>query len=453
MNTQKTILWIHGFAGRPDNANVQEMRKLYSDYNWYSIEVDHNAKSSMEKINNYIHTHDVCLVAGTSLGGYYAICAEYSGPKLVVNPVVDPVRNLRQFVGENTYKPGRTDGQLNFTFTEAMLQEFALLQPYSFHNVLCHHTVHDQVLGEAIKDDYKRLFYFIEAIDPEILPSHFMTCHYVKYMNKALNSIINLHALELRNPYDCFGITYQHLPKNIIPTLMISYSRLKSINWKKLLLEVEECIKEMCKNTHRLYLEPYSIDEKRTRETFRILFNNRKSILNHLFTLTQDSFDALKEINNNLEDLYNHLADKMQSLYSAWLDNEEEAWRNYCEVSGQISAESTADCPADDTGSDYAFMMERIEDLEGNIIVDKEFSGAPEKPCDIYKLDLHHDCSDMKYSGGGNAQFGEFLMCHAFQHLLFDSLYSIPDILRIKYFWCDASITHQRIINAKGEVQ
>lgn len=452
MNTQKTILWIHGFAGRPDNANVQDMRKLYSDYNWCSIEVDHNAKSSMEK-NNYIHTHDVCLVAGTSLGGYYAICAEYSGPKLVVNPVVDPVRNLRQFVGENTYKPGRPDGQLNFTFTEAMLQEFALLQPYSFHNVLCHHTVHDQVLGEAIKDDYKRLFYFIEAIDPEILPSHFMTCHYVKYMNKALNSIINLHALELRNPYDCFGITYQHLPKNIIPTLMISYSRLKSINWQKLLLEVEECIKDMCKNTHRLYLEPYSIDEKRTRETFRILFNNRKSILNHLFTLTQDSFDALKEINNNLEDLYNHLVDKMQSLYSAWLDNEEEAWRNYCEVSGQISAESTADCPADDTGSDYAFMMERIEDLEGNIIVDKEFSGAPENPCHIYKLDLHHDCPDMKYSGGGNAQFGEFLMCHAFQHLLFDSLYSVPDILRIKYFWCDASITHQRIINAKGEVQ
>ena len=90
---------------------------------------------------------------------------------------------------------------------------------------------------------------------------------------------------------------------------------------------------------------------------------------------------------------------------------------------------------------------------EGNIIVDKEFSGAPEKPCDIYKLDLHHDCPDMKYSGGGNAQFGEFLMCHAFQHLLLDSLYSVSDILRIKYFWCDASITHQRIINAKGEVQ
>ena len=46
----------------------------------------------------------------------------------MVNPVVDPVRDLRQFLGENTYKPGRSDGQATFLFTEEMLQEYATLE-------------------------------------------------------------------------------------------------------------------------------------------------------------------------------------------------------------------------------------------------------------------------------------------------------------------------------------
>lgn len=106
---QKLILWIHGFAGKPDN-------------------------------------------------GFYAMCACFDGPKLVVNPVVDPVRDLRQFRGENTYKPGRPDGQATFLFTEKMLQGYATLEVQSLSRILCHHTAHDHVLGEAIKADYARMF-------------------------------------------------------------------------------------------------------------------------------------------------------------------------------------------------------------------------------------------------------------------------------------------------------
>lgn len=174
------ILWIHGFAGKPDNDTVKEMRKRYPMYEFHSIEVDHHAKASMDKINAYIREQGIDLVAGTSLGGYYAMCSEFDGPKFVVNPVTDPVRDLRQFLGPNTYKPRRPDGQTDFVFTEEMLYEFGELELQPLDKVICHHTAHDQVLGEAIKEDYVRIFSQRQEIEDTILPNHFLTFRYVK---------------------------------------------------------------------------------------------------------------------------------------------------------------------------------------------------------------------------------------------------------------------------------
>lgn len=174
------ILWIHGFAGKPDNDTVKEMRKRYPMYEFHSIEVDHHARASMDKINAYIREQGIDLVAGTSLGGYYAMCSEFDGPKFVVNPVTDPVRDLRQFLGPNTYKPGRLDGQTDFIFTEEMLNEFGELELQPLDRVVCHHTPHDQLLGEAIKDDYARMFTQRQEMEESVLPNHFLSFRYVK---------------------------------------------------------------------------------------------------------------------------------------------------------------------------------------------------------------------------------------------------------------------------------
>lgn len=196
MENRRKVLWIHGFAGCPDNMHVKEMRKRYPEFDWYSIEVDHHAKASMEKINAYLRANDVCLVSGTSLGGYYAMCAEFEGPKLVVNPVTDPLRDLRQFVGRCCYKPGRPDGQTEFDFTEEMLREFGELQHGDLHHVLCHYTAHDQVLGEDIKKDYEQMFDHRELISEDILPQHFMTFKYVRAMKPALYALIEHNSIK-----------------------------------------------------------------------------------------------------------------------------------------------------------------------------------------------------------------------------------------------------------------
>lgn len=454
MEEKKKILWIHGFAGCPENMHVKEMRKQYPEYEWYSIEVDHHAKASMEKINAYISENEESLVAGTSLGGYYAMCAKYEGPKLVVNPVADPVRDLKQFVGKCCYKPGRPDGQTEFEFTEEMLNEFGELHYGSLHNVLCHYTAHDQVLGEDIKKDYEQMFYMLEMIDEKILPEHFMTFKYVKEMGQALSRLIGLDFKKLRNSYDHLGASYQLLPENILQPILIMHSVHKGVNYKKVLREIEICIKEVYEEDKKLIYEPWVRNESRTKKTLEYLLEERKYALSKMFTLSQESFEAFKTINDNLLDMYNRMVDKMAKLYSVWLTDEEEGWRNDCNVCGKIIVEQTRDdFPADDTGSDYEWMAERIEELDGNDVLEVEFSGAPDICCDRYQLGLEHDCPNMYFSLGGAKPYGDFVMCRAFRKLKFDSLYAPQDILRIKYFWCDVNLTHQRITDYKGELQ
>lgn len=454
MENKRIILWVHGFAGCPDNVHVQEMRKRYPEYDWYSIEVDHHAKASMEKINAYIRDNDVCLVAGTSLGGYYAMCADFQGPKLVVNPVTNPVRDLSQFVGKNTYKPGRPDGQTEFEFTQEMLNEFGELHYGTLYNVLCHYTAHDQVLGEDIKKDYEQMFYTLEMMDEKILPEHFMTFKYVKEMKKTLTRLIEVDCMRLRNPYEYLGISYQLLPRHIHQPVLMLHSMNRGINYKKLLGEIEACIKEEYEKDKKLRYEPWNRNKERTRETLKILFCERKFALKLMFTLTQESFDAFKRINDNLLDLHNRMVDKMANLYSSWLADEEDSWQNDCTVCGKIFVEQTKeDYPDDGTGSDYDWMAERIEELEGNEIIENEFSGAQDICCDRHQLGMEHDQPNIYFSHGGAKPYGDFLMCRAFRILHMDSMYAPQDMLRIKYYWCDVNLTHQRIINDKGELQ
>lgn len=188
------ILWIHGFAGKANNDTVKAMRKYCPDYEIHSIEVDHHAIASMKKIDAFIDEHpELTLVAGTSLGGFYAMCANTQLPKLVVNPVTNPARDLHQFLGMNTYKPGREDGQTDFEFTEEMLHEFSEIKIQSLYNVLCQHTAHDHVLGEDIKKEYHKMFFHIQEIDEKTLPNHFLTFNYAKKgLGKAVEYLNNI---------------------------------------------------------------------------------------------------------------------------------------------------------------------------------------------------------------------------------------------------------------------
>lgn len=71
------------------------------------------------------------------------------------------------------------------------LQEYATLEVQPLSRTLCHHTAHDHVLGEAIKEDYARMFPLRQEMAEDILPNHFLTFHYVKTVfGQALEDIL-----------------------------------------------------------------------------------------------------------------------------------------------------------------------------------------------------------------------------------------------------------------------
>lgn len=256
------------------------------------------------------------------------------------------------------------------------------------------------------------------------------------------------------NLYSDWGGSYQLLPQHILPTLEKLHSLDRNINYKKVLREIEGCIKEVYDQDNRLRHEPWLRNQVRTKATLKILFIERKYAMQKMFILTKESFDEFKNINDTLLDMYNRMVDKMAKLYSTWLTDIEDGWQNDCNVCGTIMVEDTNDnYEADDSGSDYKWMMERIEELDESRILTTEFSGAPDMDCDRYQLNLEHDDPNTYFSLGGTKPFGDFLMCRAFRILNLDSLYAPQDILRIKYYWCDVYLTHQRIINYKGELQ
>lgn len=453
MEKKKKILWIHGFCGRPNNENIEYMKSLYSQYDIYAIEVDHHAKTSVDKINAFIRDNDVSIVAGTSLGGFYTLCAVFDGPKLVVNPVIEPIEEMKQFLGINTYKPGRPDGQNEFEFTEDMLKEFGELHLQPLDKTICHHTAHDKVLGEDIKSKYQETFYFLMEIDKKVLPGHSLT---KKYIKEVLDTTFEKMLLGIHFGYDDmyshYGMDYLDVPRELWEALKVPYCLKKNLNCKKVLHEIEETLCAMEKGAARHMTDSLDYREIKKSKVARILLEQRKLVLCWMFTDTEETFLQFKEINSRLETLTNLMKKKLSSLYKYWLENEDGPWKNDCQVVGYIKTDCDTDnIPSDETGSMFGTMLAMIEQYGGNELLHIEFSGSPDRNGDEWFSQFQKE-KPCWWFYVNPAPYGNFLECRAFKNLREKSLFAPQDILRISTFWCDAYVVHQCIIDKDGNI-
>ena len=255
--------------------------------------------------------------------------------------------------------------------------------------------------------------------------------------------------------YQILDSDYLIVPEEMHDLVVQSYSLNlnRDIDKKQLLMQLEEAIKKV-HDTYRKSI--YNADKKcgKERECLKILLAARRKVMNRMFCLTQDTYNKFLTINNTLLDLSKKVRKKVFVLYDAWLKDEEAEWRNDCEMSGRIFAEAWEEIETDETGSDYCSMMEIIEEIEDDRdLFSIGFSGAPDIVPDntYYRLDYPIK-SCLLFSEGGKQPFGDFTMCRAFCRLYRDTLYSHFDILRIKMFWADVAITHQRIVTPTGEL-
>lgn len=104
------LLYLHGFRSSPQSAKAQTMAALiqqsHPGVTWWCPQLPPSPQAALALIRDGIAAwpRATMAVMGSSLGGFYATAvAEDCGCKAVLlNPAVDPARDLAGFIGEQS---------------------------------------------------------------------------------------------------------------------------------------------------------------------------------------------------------------------------------------------------------------------------------------------------------------------------------------------------------------
>ncbi|ABM38698.1 YqiA/YcfP family alpha/beta fold hydrolase [Polaromonas naphthalenivorans] len=127
------LLYLHGFRSSPQSAKAQKMAALMAERHpavrWWCPQLPPSPQEAMARLQAGIADWpaESMAVIGSSLGGFYATAvAERQGCKAVLlNPAVDPARDLASYIGEQTtwQNPGE-----HFFFEARFVDELRALQ-------------------------------------------------------------------------------------------------------------------------------------------------------------------------------------------------------------------------------------------------------------------------------------------------------------------------------------
>jgi len=104
------LLYLHGFRSSPKSFKAQRLQAWLQahrpDVHWWCPQLPPSPREAMDTMQEGIATWPATTsaVLGSSLGGFYAtVVAETTGWRAVVmNPAIDPARDLAAYVGELT---------------------------------------------------------------------------------------------------------------------------------------------------------------------------------------------------------------------------------------------------------------------------------------------------------------------------------------------------------------
>jgi len=150
----KKILFIHGLGSSSNSSTVKLLKKNYSQHaEWHAIDVYCDPDISMQLINDYIKNNDIDILVGTSMGGFYILCTEFNGPKIVVNPVLYPGIDLAQMLGIHEYtNPRNNPDEELYEFTIDDLNDFSKYSIKVTPKTYMFISDHDQILSDYRKE-------------------------------------------------------------------------------------------------------------------------------------------------------------------------------------------------------------------------------------------------------------------------------------------------------------
>jgi len=126
------LLYLHGFRSSPLSFKARRLQAWLAEHrpgvHWWCPQLPPSPREAMALVQQGIGDWplDASAVLGSSLGGFYATwVAEATGwPAVLLNPAVDPARDLAPYVGELTafHSPGE-----RFTFRAEHVDELRAL--------------------------------------------------------------------------------------------------------------------------------------------------------------------------------------------------------------------------------------------------------------------------------------------------------------------------------------
>lgn len=142
------LLYLHGFRSSPQSFKAQRMAAWMQahrpEVTWWCPQLPPSPQAAMQLITQGTAGWPVgrMAVVGSSLGGFYATAvAERSGcPAVLLNPAVDPARDLEKYIGEQT---AFHDPAQHFYFRPEFIGELqaltmpAITRPERYAAVIC----------------------------------------------------------------------------------------------------------------------------------------------------------------------------------------------------------------------------------------------------------------------------------------------------------------------------
>lgn len=128
------LLYLHGFRSSPNSFKAQTVGRWMTanrpDVRWVCPQLPPSPADALDLILRLTADWPAATsaVIGSSLGGFYAtVLAERRGwPAVVLNPAVDPARDLSRHIGEHT---AWHDPTLRFTFRVEHVAELQAMHP------------------------------------------------------------------------------------------------------------------------------------------------------------------------------------------------------------------------------------------------------------------------------------------------------------------------------------
>ena len=110
MSTTTHLLYLHGFRSSPQSAKARMMAdhvaRHHPEVRFWSPQLPPSPRAAMALVARGIADwpRTSMAVVGSSLGGFYASwVARHAGcPSVLLNPAVDPARDLAKYIGEQT---------------------------------------------------------------------------------------------------------------------------------------------------------------------------------------------------------------------------------------------------------------------------------------------------------------------------------------------------------------